>query len=239
MRELGYADAQVTVGGADGGIDVHSSAALAQVKWRGGMVGRPELQALFGARGTDFSKQLLFFAASDYSQHAVGYADHSQIALFVYDPIGILAPKNRHAAALLNSGQHNLLGRSSQPGLPLQMSKSKQEFGSQVEPFLKEVAWPFLKNAVWPFLRNAVWPFFKAHWRIVIAIFFTIGIIPGISISVSPEPGLDRGNGVLTLAVCLIGSLIFWWLYLTDHSRTKSEKHISGDDGITPTSPEP
>lgn len=117
MRELGFADAQVTAGGADCGIDVHSSTALAQVKWRGGMAGRPELQALFGARGSDFSKQLLFFAASDYSQHAVEYAEHYRIALFVYDPTGTLAPKNQHAALLLNRGHFNFVGRSPQSAL--------------------------------------------------------------------------------------------------------------------------
>lgn len=224
MRELGFADAQVTIGGADGGIDVHSSAALAQVKWRGGMVGRPELQALFGARGSDFSKQLLFFAASDYSQHAVDYADHSRIALFVYDPIRTLAPKNRHAALLLNGGHFNLAGRSPQSGLPLQMSNSKQGFWSR---------------EVWPFLENVAWPFLKVHWRIVGAIGFTIGIITGISITVSPDPGQDRIDGVLTLGVCLIGAPIFWWLSLTHYSREKSEKQSNGNDGSTPTPTEP
>lgn len=74
MRELGFADAQVTVGGADGGIDIHSSAASAQVKWRGGVVGRPEVQALFRARGSDFSKLLRFFATSnDVAGPAVTY----------------------------------------------------------------------------------------------------------------------------------------------------------------------
>ncbi len=112
MRKLGFTDARVTAGGADGGIDVRSSAALAQVKWRGGMVGRPELQALFGARGSDFSKQLLFFAASGYSQHAVEYADHSQIALFVYEPTGTLVPKNQHATRILHGGHHSVVGQA-------------------------------------------------------------------------------------------------------------------------------
>ncbi len=219
MRELGFADAQVTAGGADGGIDVHSSTALAQVKWRGGMAGRPELQALFGARGSDFSKQLLFFAASDYSQHAVEYAEHYRIALFVYDPTGTLAPKNRHAALLLNGGHFNLVGRSPQSGLLLQMSNSKQGFWSR---------------KAWPFLENVAWPFVKVHWRILGAIGFTIGIISGISITVSPDPGQDRIDGVLTLAACLIGAPIFWWLSLTEYSRKQSEKNVNRDDGSTP-----
>ncbi|WP_411157656.1 restriction endonuclease [Nocardia puris] len=47
MREMGFADAAVTAGGADGGVDVRASRAIAQVKWRGGMVSRPEVQKLF------------------------------------------------------------------------------------------------------------------------------------------------------------------------------------------------
>ncbi|WP_280470633.1 restriction endonuclease [Nocardia farcinica] len=102
MREMGFADAAVTAGGADGGVDVRASRAIAQVKWRGGMVSRPEVQKLFGARGSDYGKQLLFFAASDYSQHAVAFADTEGIALFVYEPDGCLAARNRHGAALLS-----------------------------------------------------------------------------------------------------------------------------------------
>ncbi|WP_083885590.1 restriction endonuclease [Nocardia thailandica] len=80
--------------GADGGIDVRSSVALAQVKWRGGAVSRPDVQQLFGAHGSDFGKALLFFAASDYSQPAVEYADRHSIALFVYHPTVQIEPRN-------------------------------------------------------------------------------------------------------------------------------------------------
>ncbi|WP_084476151.1 restriction endonuclease [Nocardia ignorata] len=64
----------VTANGADGSIDVLSSSALAQVKWRGGAVSRPDVQQFFGTRGNDCGKALLYFAASDYSQPAVGIA---------------------------------------------------------------------------------------------------------------------------------------------------------------------
>lgn len=88
MREMGYTDAQATTGGSDGGIDVRSSAALAQVKWRGGVVGRPDLQNLYGARGSDTSKALLFFSASGFSKQATEYANQVGIELWVYDPTG-------------------------------------------------------------------------------------------------------------------------------------------------------
>ncbi|MGS2811525.1 restriction endonuclease [Nocardia sp. MW-W600-9] len=101
MRAMGFTDAVVTANGADGGIDVLSSSALARVKWRGGAVSRPDVQQLFGARGSEFGKALLFFAASDYSQPAVEYADQHSIALLIYHPTGQVEPRNPYAAALL------------------------------------------------------------------------------------------------------------------------------------------
>ncbi|MEU4060300.1 restriction endonuclease [Rhodococcus qingshengii] len=116
MRELGFADARVTAAGPDGGIDVSSSRALAQVKWRGGMVGRQDLQALYGARGQDVSKRLLFFAASGYSKPAIDYADRNQIALFIYEPMGTLVARNkvrRHACTRWTTSQAEFLVTSS------------------------------------------------------------------------------------------------------------------------------
>ncbi|WP_425300255.1 restriction endonuclease [Nocardia farcinica] len=94
MRSLGFSDARVTASGADGGIDVRASGADAQVKWRAGQVGRPELQRLFGARGKRFELQLFFFAASPYSTHAVSYANEVDMALYTYDPTGRITPVN-------------------------------------------------------------------------------------------------------------------------------------------------
>lgn len=92
MREWGYLDAVATTGGADGGIDVRSNHALAQVKWRGGVVGRPDLQRLYGARSGDVTKELIFFSASGYSSAAVAYARQADIRLFIYDPVGSVTP---------------------------------------------------------------------------------------------------------------------------------------------------
>ncbi|MGW0324780.1 restriction endonuclease [Nocardia sp. NPDC003183] len=94
MCSLGFSDARVTASGADGGIDVRASGAIAQVKWRAGQVGRPELQRLFGARGKRFELQLFFFAASPYSAHAVSYANEVDMALYMYDPTGRITAVN-------------------------------------------------------------------------------------------------------------------------------------------------
>ncbi|RDH76339.1 hypothetical protein DVS77_21535 [Mycolicibacterium moriokaense] len=94
MRSWGYLDAKATTGGSDGGIDVRSRAAIAQVKWRNGMAGRPDLQRLFGARGRDATKDLFFFAASGYTKTAITYARDVGIYLFVFDPTGAVKRVN-------------------------------------------------------------------------------------------------------------------------------------------------
>lgn len=105
MRELGYPDAEATPIGPDAGIDVVATGAVAQVKRESHAVGRPALQRLFGAAaGADVD--LLFFSSSEYSRHAVEYADRVKIALFTYDVLGEICPANdRAAAAELSSEQ--------------------------------------------------------------------------------------------------------------------------------------
>lgn len=100
MMSWGYSDAVATTGGADGGIDVRSSRALAQVKWKGGVTGRPDVQKLVGARATG-SQQLFFFSAAGYSKQAVDYADEVGVALFIYDPTGAATAANPTAKLVL------------------------------------------------------------------------------------------------------------------------------------------
>ncbi|WP_424579946.1 restriction endonuclease [Tsukamurella pulmonis] len=102
MREvLGIADATVTQATGDGGIDVTSSAALAQVKRESKPTGRPALQNLFGARGPGEERLLLFFSAAGYSKQAYDYADQTEMALFTYEADGTLEAENDAAYALL------------------------------------------------------------------------------------------------------------------------------------------
>jgi hypothetical protein len=95
MRHWGFADASMTSGGADNGVDVRARGALAQVKFRAAMAGRPDLQRLVGARGRDTGKALLFFSGTGYSAHALVYADDMEIALFEYDQTGRVQPANK------------------------------------------------------------------------------------------------------------------------------------------------
>lgn len=101
MRDMGFPDARVTGSGVDGGIDVVARRAVAQVKWMHSKVGRPDLQRLYGARGAEHSKDMLFFAElispSPYTQEAAEYADKHGIGLFAYTSDGNLFPLNQHA----------------------------------------------------------------------------------------------------------------------------------------------
>lgn len=113
MRALGYVDARAVPAGRDGGIDVVSAGALAQVKWKSSVAGRPELQRLYGARADDLSKDLLFFASAGYSDPALSWADLHNMSLFTYEPTGQIVPANGNARRLveslatpLNFGQH-------------------------------------------------------------------------------------------------------------------------------------
>lgn len=101
MRDMGFDDAKVTGSGPDGGLDVVARRAVAQVKWMHAKVGRPDLQRLYGARGSDHSKDMLFFAEllaeSPYTPQAVAYANEHGIGLFAYTSDRNLFPQNRHA----------------------------------------------------------------------------------------------------------------------------------------------
>lgn len=124
MREFGFADAEITGGSADAGIDVQSRRAIAQVKWQGAVTSRPDLQRLYGARGAVDNRALLFFSASGYSGHAVEYADQCGISLFTYDPLGKVSAVNSSAEDYISIAQdrRSALMRTvqiSQPKRPL------------------------------------------------------------------------------------------------------------------------
>lgn len=77
------------------------SLAPAQEKWRGGVADRPDMRRLCGARGTDTTKELLFFSASGYNKQALDYANQMGIGLYSYDPVGAVTAVNRAAARIM------------------------------------------------------------------------------------------------------------------------------------------
>lgn len=102
MRSMGFADAQETPVGPDGGVDVRSRRAIAQVKFRGAQTGRADVQRLVGARGREVL-DLFFFTIAGYSARAVEYATEMDVALFTYDPTGALSPHSPAAVRHLQA----------------------------------------------------------------------------------------------------------------------------------------
>ena len=100
MRHLGFGDARCTGAGTDGGVDVRSGEAVAQVKAQLTPVGRPELQALYGVARSE-GRRPLFFSLMNYTAAALAWADEVGMALFRFDHAGMVEPVNGAAGALL------------------------------------------------------------------------------------------------------------------------------------------
>jgi tetratricopeptide (TPR) repeat protein len=102
MFFFGYYDARVTQAGSDGGVDVVSSEAIAQVKFEQSRTGRPKLQELTGEAVTS-GKKAFFFSLSGYTKNAVEWAESSPagLALFQYDHEGMVSAVNSEAKAVL------------------------------------------------------------------------------------------------------------------------------------------
>ena len=102
MRKLGFPDAEVTALGVDGGVDVRSSVALAQVKARATATSRPEIQQLHGI--TQSEKKLgLFFSTGGYTAGAIEWANTAGVALFELESSGMIRPIGESAGDLLAS----------------------------------------------------------------------------------------------------------------------------------------
>ena len=100
MRTIGFADARLTPPGPDGGIDVVSIEAVAQVKWHVAQIGSPELQALFGIAALQ-GKAALFFAKK-YSAEALKWGTKSKMALFRFKPSGEIEAVSSEAKRLVD-----------------------------------------------------------------------------------------------------------------------------------------
>lgn len=98
MQSLGFIDAQKTQAGADGGIDVESSDAAAQVKFYANPVGRPDVQRLRGAAHE--YRVSVFYSTGGYTKEAVQYADSAGVALFLMDTVGSATAHSQFARVL-------------------------------------------------------------------------------------------------------------------------------------------
>lgn len=157
MRKLGHLDAEVSPVGPDGGIDVRSSSAIAQVKWRGGQTSRAEVQNLFGARANNHHLKMLFFSAAGYSKKAIEYADEVSVLLFTYEPDGEICPVNLVAAEQIKRRSELAIA----PPPPPPRNRARERSSDEVAAELKmareegERLWRERQNRVDHFYRDA------------------------------------------------------------------------------------
>ncbi|HTW21367.1 MAG TPA: restriction endonuclease [Mycobacteriales bacterium] len=103
MRSLGFAGAEVTPAGRDGGVDVRARGALAQVKLEGVKTDAPRVQALLGIAQYNHA-QALFFSLAGYTTAAVAWAEQTRMALFEFDYVGGVVARSSEAHRLLVQG---------------------------------------------------------------------------------------------------------------------------------------
>ena len=100
MIYFGFTDAKVTRVGRDNGIDVISSQAIGQVKFKGVKTPRDDIKKLHSDMMMN-SKRGVFFSLHGYAKPAIELADVLKIALFEFDYQGVPQPINASARYLL------------------------------------------------------------------------------------------------------------------------------------------
>lgn len=95
LTHFGLGAAQVTRAGPDGGLDVVTPRAVAQVKMEGLPVGRPVVQQLHGCACVE-GKTGYVFALSGFTPDAIAWADRAGVGLFSFDFQGQPVPQNSH-----------------------------------------------------------------------------------------------------------------------------------------------
>jgi hypothetical protein len=213
MRHWGHTDAAVTMGGADGGVDVRSSGVLAQVKYRAAAVGRPDLQLLAGAGACEPGKRLYFFSGSDYAATALEYADQTGMALFAYALDGSMEPVNEVARQVMYP---------SVPPVPKVAARATAVAGPVEAPSTWKERW---KAGGWyfgvPILSAGIFaavPFWHAHARLnrpelrSLAVTYSVAGIAIMALA-GITPTDAQGNplgalGAILQTVCVVAALI-------------------------------
>lgn len=101
MQACGFTDAIVTNLGSDGGIDVESVEAIAQVKLEGRPSSREQLQRLYGI-AAHRDVLALFFSLGGYSAQAIQWAEETGMLLYEFEFDGTIEPRSTLAAKFLN-----------------------------------------------------------------------------------------------------------------------------------------
>ncbi|MGZ1490598.1 restriction endonuclease [Brevibacterium sediminis] len=101
MEASGFTNVVPTGLGADGGIDVESVEAIAQVKLEGRPSSREQLQRLYGI-AAHRDVLALFFSLGGYSAQAIQWAEETGMLLYEFEFDGTIEPRSTLAAKLLN-----------------------------------------------------------------------------------------------------------------------------------------
>lgn len=91
LRSQGHRDAEVTISGADGGVDVVGRLVVAQVKAEMVLTGRPVVQQIAGIAALE-GKEAMCFSLSGYTSEARQWAARAQVRLFRFDLQGCPEP---------------------------------------------------------------------------------------------------------------------------------------------------
>jgi uncharacterized Zn finger protein (UPF0148 family) len=86
MKQNGYRDARLTKAGADGGVDVESSGALAQVKHHAKPVRLPEVQRIYGIAAAQRKKPMIF-GSSGFTPAAREWANRHGVECYSFLPV--------------------------------------------------------------------------------------------------------------------------------------------------------
>lgn len=103
MEWLGYGGSAATPVGPDGGVDVLSERAVAQVKMQATPVGRPVLQQLYGVAAS-LSLDSVFFSSAGYTPQSRDWAEKVRMPLFEFDRQGRPTPSNVWADIVFDAG---------------------------------------------------------------------------------------------------------------------------------------
>lgn len=101
MIYFGFDDAKATRVGSDDGIDVTSSSAIAQVKFKGSKTPRDDIKLLHSST-VRLGKRGMFFSLNDYSKPAIEFANEVRIALFTFDYQGEPKAVNSTARSIVS-----------------------------------------------------------------------------------------------------------------------------------------
>lgn len=205
MRDhLGFKDAAVTTASGDGGVDVVAKQAVAQVKHWGSQVGRPAIQQLYGARGADHSKKMVFFCSGGYSRQAIAYANEVGVALFTFDAAGSYGVINELAEVLVAEVRKQDKAVRKQAKRERQMAEWDRERAERKKRRAESKAWAEAQMARREEKIAAGWvP--VVTWRSIVALIllvFSLGpIFSWADYSLTTRASLVAGYYIVALAL--------------------------------------